>query len=352
VLPGPRPLPLFLDMLRTETATSPERQAQALIGLRRYQQADRPVTPYSHRIIAAQHGDAKLWHIPPERRRPAGAPVRPPVVLVPSIINAHDILDLGRGHSFARFLAGRGHPVYLVDWGSPLAEQAQLSLEELITRRLLPLLAHLGAPPILLGYCLGGTIAIAAAALSPMRALVTLAAPWHFRRYPPAFRADTARIWEQGQQAIGQWGVMPMEVMQQGFWMLDRAATIAKFERFAGFAEDSTAHRLFVLVEDWANSGEPLSPPAATEMFDTLFDQDASGLGHWQVGSQTVDPDRINCPVLHVSSTTDRIVPHASAPDFGKRRDIALGHVGMIIGSRARQQLWQPLARWLVRHGG
>lgn len=338
-------------MLRTETATSPERQAQALAGLRRYQHATRPSEPYSHRIIAAQHGDAKLWRIPPDRRRSSDAPVRPPVVLVPSIINSHDILDLGRGHSFARFLAGRGHPVYLVDWGSPLAEATHLSINELITHRLLPMLTDLGEPPILLGYCLGGTIAIAAATLQPMRALVTLAAPWHFGRYPPQFRTDTSRIWEQGRKAIAQWGVMPMEVMQQGFWMLDRAATIAKFERFAGFAENSPAHQLFVLVEDWANGGEPLSGPAATEMFDTLFDHDASGRGLWEVSGEVVDPGRIACPVIHVSSTTDRIVPHTSAPDFGKGRDIALGHVGMIIGSRARQQLWQPLARWLARQG-
>jgi polyhydroxyalkanoate synthase len=111
--------------------------------------------------------------------------------------------------------------------------------------------------------------------------LVTLAAPWHFSRYPDAFRNDAAGIWSQGQQAIAQWGVMPMEVMQQGFWSIDRAATIAKFDRFSNFEEDSPAHKLFVKVEDWANGGAPLSGPAATELFENLFARDDPGQGHW-----------------------------------------------------------------------
>lgn len=335
-------------MVRAETAGSPEKQARVLEGLRRYQQAIREPESASHRSIAAQHGDAKLWHIPPVRRRPAGWPVRPPVVLIPSIVNAHDILDLGREHSLARFLAGCGHPTYLVDWGSPLAESEQLSIGGLITGRLLPLLASLKMPPILIGYCLGGTIAIAAATRHPVHALVTLAAPWHFSRYPDAFRNDAAGIWSQGQQAIAQWGVMPMEVMQQGFWSIDRAATIAKFDRFSNFEEDSPAHKLFVKVEDWANGGAPLSGPAATELFENLFARDDPGQGHWHIGGgQAVDSRAITCPTLHIVSTQDRIVPDASAPDFGTRRDIALGHVGMVIGSRAKSILWKPLARWM-----
>jgi len=28
---------------------------------------------------------------------------------------------------------------------------------------------------------------------------------------------------------------------------------------------------------------------------------------------------------------------------------LGLGHVGMIVGGRARETLWQPLAQWLAR---
>src|SRR3954468_9762922 len=41
----PRPLPLFLAMLRRETQGAPERMARALAGLRRYQEAERQAAP-------------------------------------------------------------------------------------------------------------------------------------------------------------------------------------------------------------------------------------------------------------------------------------------------------------------
>ena len=44
----------------------------------------------------------------------------------------------------------------------------------------------------------------------------------------------------------------------------------------------------------------------------------------------------------------DRIVPAATAAGLGDHRELALGHVGMIVGGRARASLWQPLADWIA----
>jgi polyhydroxyalkanoate synthase len=67
------------------------------------------------------------------------------------------------------------------------------------------------------------------------------------------------------------------------------------------------------------------------------------------VGGDIVDPATLPCPVLNIVSTTDRIVPATTAHDAGERMELALGHVGMIVGSRARPALWEPLAGWLSR---
>ena len=50
-------------------------------------------------------------------------------------------------------------------------------------------------------------------------------------------------------------------------------------------------------------------------------------------------------------SLTDRIVPAATAAGLAARRDLALGHVGMIVGGRARTMLWDPLAAWIAALG-
>ena len=71
--------------------------------------------------------------------------------------------------------------------------------------------------------------------------------------------------------------------------------------------------------------------------------------GRWRVGGEIVDPAALACPLLNIVSTTDRIVPAATAPGAGERLELALGHVGMVVGSRAGAALWEPLAAWLSR---
>jgi polyhydroxyalkanoate synthase len=48
-----------------------------------------------------------------------------------------------------------------------------------------------------------------------------------------------------------------------------------------------------------------------------------------------------------VTSTSDRIVPMATAAGIGQQISLKQGHVGMIVGGRARTLLWKPLAAWL-----
>ena len=105
----------------------------------------------------------------------------------------------------------------------------------------------------------------------------------------------------------------------------------------------------FVRLEDWANDGPPVAGAAAREMFEGLFRDDLSGAGAWTVGGAIAAPESLACPLLNIVSTTDRIVPAATAPRAGERLDLALGHVGMVVGSRAKPMLWEPLAGWLSR---
>src|SRR4051812_145176 len=79
----PRPLPLFLSMLRSETAGDAARMARALAGLRTYQEAEREAGPAP----------------PPAVAEALGAGLRdyggsgPTAIFVPSLINPPSILD-------------------------------------------------------------------------------------------------------------------------------------------------------------------------------------------------------------------------------------------------------------------
>lgn len=310
--------------------------ARVLAGLRRYQEAPRPRARPSMPALATRHGAAL---------RDYGGD-GPAILFVPSLINPPTVLDLAR-RSLLRWLSRRGRRVLLLDWGWAGPDRRDLSVAGHVEEILLPLLAEVEGPADLAGYCLGGTMAAAAAQLAGARSLALIAAPWRFGGFGPKDRLRLARLWEANRGLAESFGRLPMEVLQSAFWSLDPDRTVAKFETFAALADADA--RAFVALEDWANDGPPLSFAAASELFEDFFARDLPGSRGWRVGGQAIDPGALPCPVLNIVSATDRIVPAASAPLGGERLELARGHVGMVVGSNAKTELWAPLAAWLSR---
>src|SRR5215470_12186859 len=52
-----------------------------------------------------------------------------PILLVPSLINRHYVLDLLPKKSFAEYLLNEGHDVYVIDWGTPGDEDRYLRFD-------------------------------------------------------------------------------------------------------------------------------------------------------------------------------------------------------------------------------
>lgn len=335
---GPHPLPAFLALAMRVTAGDPARMAVVLAGVRAYQQhpharavAERPVVARVGATRLIDHGGNG-----------------PPVVLVPSLINAPDVLDLALDASLTAHLTANGLNPLVVDWGAPGPSEQVMDLDDLVMQRLLPLLANFAEPPLLVGYCLGGTIAAAAAALSPPAKLALIATPWVFGGYGPERRATMLKLWTDIEPAAHATGVVPIDLLQPGFWNLDPERSVAKFERFGLLDPAAREARHYVLVEDWVNSGPPIGVAAAAHVFERLYRDDEPGRGAWAIDGVRIDPAALPCPVLNIVSATDRIVPAAAAPRAGERVDLAAGHVGMMVGGRARELLYEPLTRWLL----
>lgn len=332
---APRPLPLFLHHVAQVAETDPALAARALAGLRRYAEVE-IAEKRTQRPVVAAHGGASI--------RDCGGS-GPPVLLVPSLINPPEILDLDRESSFAAALAAAGGNALLLDWG-PAARRATLDISEHVENILVPLIETLGQVPALTGYCLGGTMALAAAQFTEVGKVATIAAPWHFSAYPEAARADLVALFDRAAPAAQQIGLLPMEVLQSAFWSLDPQRIVAKFAAFSGMAAQSPEAHRFAVLESWANSGEPVPFPAATQLIHNFFRDDEPGREEWRIGSARI---RSECPIpcLHLLASGDRIAPAEAAPP-GPALCAETGHVGLVIGAHARRDLHPKLFRWLL----
>ncbi len=276
----------------------------------------------------------------------------PAMLLVPSLVNRFTVLDLSADRSMARFLATQGFHVLLLDWGWPGPAEAALDLDALITRRLLPAIAGIG-DVILVGYCMGGLLALAAGLHAPgLRGLALLATPWDFHAGDAETVAAGRLLQERLAPVIALHGRLPVDVLQALFSLGDPLSVAAKYRAFAELDQTSARARQFVALEDWLNDGVPLTSPVAQDCLGGWYAENRPMRGGWLVAGAPVDPAALRVPCFIALPGRDRIVPPESAaplagliPDAIAHRPAA-GHVGMVAGLHAEAALWRPLAAW------
>ena len=356
------------DSMRLNGAVAAEcaRRMQAtLAGIEQYQ------THPWHRIA---NEPPTIWRQGAVRLLDYGIPGQadaPVVMFVPSQINRAWVLDLMPDNSLLRWLAAEaGLRPLLLDWGTPGKPERRYDVAAFLNGPLSSALdaaadlasdrpgAHrpAGSPSVpVVGYCMGGTLSVALALLrsDAVSALALLASPWDFHAdLSPQAKAFAAALpmWQPVLEAFGE---MPIDLIQAFFAALDPNLAQRKFARFASMDPDSDRARQFVALEDWLNDGPALPPLVAHDCLVGWYNRNLPGSGRWQIDGKPLRAGDLTMPVFAAIPARDRIVPPASAR--GAIRDLpnatviepAAGHIGMVVGSRARRSLWQPLAEWL-----
>jgi poly(3-hydroxyalkanoate) synthetase len=311
--------------------------------------------PYSRELpdppVAWAEGSARLLDY--------GGPGRP-VLVVPSLVNRAHVLDLAEGSSFLRWLAANGARPLLLDHGWPDAAERRFTLTDHIAGRLLraarAAAAIAGRPPVLAGYCMGGTMAVAAAAQAPklFAALAVFAAPWDFHAADGGAQgASIAALLPVLEPLLAFDSTLPVDALQALFAALDPYSIAEKYRGFAALDPASARAEKFVALEDWLNDGVPLAAPVARECLADWYGRNTPARGAWRVAGLAVDPCAISMPGFVAIPARDRIVPPESAEPLAAvlpRATIhrpAAGHIGMVAGASAERALWQPFMRWL-----
>ncbi len=282
-----------------------------------------------------------------------------PALVVPSLVNRAHVLDLLPEASMLRWLAGAGLRPLLLDWGWPGEVERASTLTDIVAGRLERALdaacAAARGPVVLVGYCMGGLLALATALRRPVavRALALLATPWDFW----AEGADRARAlagWLPAfEPAMEATGALPVDAIQALFTGLDPFGIAEKYRGFGRLDPASARARRFVALEDWLNDGIPLPAPIAREALGGWYGRNTPARGQWRIAGLPVEPAGWTGPAFLAVPDRDRIVPPASAAALGQALPQAVlhrpaaGHIGMVAGTSAETALWQPLAAWI-----
>ena len=313
-------------------------------GLRLLSGLDRPRTGCTPHLAVWREDRPSL------RRYRVGADSgRPPVLLVPSLINRSHIWDLRPGDSFVEGLLSRGYDVFLIDWGTADERDSDNTMSTYVDHYLPAAYAAAtraaGSPPAILAHCFGGVIATLWAATVPEQppALVALGVPTNWAEMGPL-----ARVTQQGrldpEDVLDDTGNVPPATMLRAFQMLRPLGD-----------DRRTAQAIWALT-DWAHDHVPFPGAAFVEMIRRLSRDNALYTGEVLLGDRPRELKSITCPFLNVYGTHDHVTPPDSVSPLaglvGSARADTLalkaGHIGLLVGGSARKQTLPAVTGWLA----
>ena len=318
---------------------------------------DREVGPTPKDVVHSR-GTMKLY-----RYRPLSDEVyRVPVLVVMSLVSRSYILDLAKGQSFIEYLLLQGFDVYQIDWGVPRREHKNLKLDDYVATSIPECVDIVredsGEPDVsMIGYCLGGFLAVLYAALypdGPLKNLVCFTTPINSDGMP-LYRTWTDPAHFDIDQMIDSLGNIPSELMDASIQML------RPFQKSAGQMKllDNVENEAFVTAhlrfDRWAADHIPFPGETARQLVNDFMRGNKIVRKELELDGRPVDLAQVKIPFLHVTAQFDHIVPAAASQDLVKlvgsedKSEIVLkgGHVSLVAGGNAVYRLWPKLDTWL-----
>jgi polyhydroxyalkanoate synthase len=333
----------FLDVLRVRRSA-----AESMMG----------VTP--HEVVYTE-GTLRLL-----RYKTPSVRFAEPILICFALVNRPYIMDLQAERSVVRQLLARGFDVYLIDWGIPAPADHSLRLEDYVGRLLrnvVEFVCHYAqaAQLNLLGYCMGGTMAVMYTALYPARVrnLILMAAPIDF-----GGEQGLLNLWARAEnfdvdKLIDAYGNCPGEFLQYCFQLMKPVQNFAeKYLTFCDKLDDEAFLENFFALERWASDCIPVAGETFREYVKSLYQQNRLIQGRMSLGGAPIRLDAITCPLLILVAEHDHLVPPSSTlalETHVRSRDVqsmslSVGHIGLAVSSKAQRDLWPRAAEWIAAH--
>jgi polyhydroxyalkanoate synthase len=338
-----------------------ERAQQRLKNGLRYVAGEiKPVVAQTPKRTLWRSGKAELWHY-----SSPDVSVRPPVLIVPSLVSKSYILDLQPHNSFVNALGRAGLDVFLLDWGIPDSAEASNTLETYVDDLLPPAIAALLAAKeakavTIIGHCFGGVIALLLAAAHPeipIRGLVTMATPADYDKL-----GAIVSLMREGRleadDVIDATGNVPPEVILQAFKLIKPTDDLVQHVTLTQNLWNDKFVDGFVAINTWAKDQIPFPGALCRQVVRLLIRDNLLAKGRLPLGDRTVELRDISCPYLTVVAEQDHIVPPAAAlalaelvgSSDAKTLTLPTGHIGYVIGRAAANTTIPAIIDWILAH--
>lgn len=301
-----------------------------------------------------------------------------PIILVPPLGVTTEAFDLMPTRSLARFFSAAGYATYLVDWGKPDSEDAHLGLvaysDEMLGAAIAKVRAHSGSQEIsLMGWCMGGLLSLLQAGFTgdkEIKNIVLVASPINLRG--SGIVARSASVLDMPAKLVRKYSSLRLNMIEASrFAMPDWATTLA-FKLTDPVGSVSTYWDLITrlwdreFVENHSTTSDYLNnmllyPGGVIQdmVVNAAIDNQFAS-GQIKIRDRVADLNSITANMKVYAGATDALV----APDVAKHiLDVVSsedaefsvvpgGHMGVILGSKAMDNVWRPVAEWLAPRSG
>lgn len=243
-----------------------------------------------------------------------------PVLIIPAWIMKYYILDLSPNNSMVKWLVSEGHTVFIISWRNPDKKDRNLSMDDYYRQGAMAAIdtvSHI-IPKTkihLMGYCLGGTLAmIVAAAMTRdgdkrLKTLSLLAAQGDFTQAGELMLFISESEISFLENMMWEKGYLDTKQMAGSFQML-RSNDLIWSKMINDYMNGKERGMIDLLA--WNADATRMPYKMHTEYLEKLFLNNDFAEGHFKVEDELVAPKNIQLPIFAVSTDKDHVAPWTS----------------------------------------
>ena len=307
------------------------------------------------------------------RYLPAGVPLGgDPILLVPPLGSQSACFDLRRGCSLTEHLLKEGHRTYLVDYGEMGLSDRDLGIEfwvsDVVPNAIKKVSEDCGGAPVhLIGWCLGGLLALLTTAADdtlPVKSIAMVASPFDLSKHRmvaplrSAGKYTGGRIIGTGLKALGG---LPAQIVGPAFKATSLTTYLKKPVTLIRHRDDREFLAQVEAVDGLMNSMLAYPGRATLQIYQRLVQRNELAQGKVAGPNKVVDLADVRVPVMNVAGTSDVLVPVEVAHQVGQllpnapqvRLETAPGgHLGVLTGRSAPATTWVMIDDFLDQQAG